>query len=100
MTFRLSEVPTALSTQEKSTLFAERRVHRILDIDCQEDGGWFIWQYLEAAARALGPKCLLKNSGPGKKDVPQGLKPNVFSILYGPTKVALIQSFGAATSYR
>jgi hypothetical protein len=44
MTFRLSEVATALSTQEKSALFPQRRVHRILDIDCQEDGGWFIWQ--------------------------------------------------------
>jgi len=55
-----------------------------LDIDCQEDGGWLIWQNMEAAARALGPKCLLKNSGPGKKDVPQGLKPNIFSILLRP----------------
>jgi hypothetical protein len=54
MTFRLSEVATALSTQEKSALFPQRRVHRILDIDCQEDGGWLIWQNMEAAARALG----------------------------------------------
>jgi hypothetical protein len=30
---------------------------------------------------------LRKNAGPGRKHVPQGLKPNVFSILYGPTKV-------------
>jgi hypothetical protein len=34
---------------------------------------------------------LRKNSGPGKKDVPQGYlrgsKPDVFSIIYGPTKV-------------
>jgi hypothetical protein len=30
---------------------------------------------------------LRKNAGPGKKDVPQGLKPDVFSIIYGPTKV-------------
>jgi hypothetical protein len=35
MTFRLSEVATALSTQEKSTRFAQRRVYRILDIDAQ-----------------------------------------------------------------
>jgi hypothetical protein len=26
---------------------------------------------------------LRKNSGPGRKDVPQGLKPDVFSIIYG-----------------
>jgi hypothetical protein len=30
---------------------------------------------------------LPKNSGPGRKDVPQGLKPDVFFIVYGPTKV-------------
>jgi hypothetical protein len=30
---------------------------------------------------------LRKNSGWDRKDVPQGLKPDVFSILYGPTKV-------------
>jgi hypothetical protein len=30
---------------------------------------------------------LRKNSGPGRKDVPQGLKPDVFSIIYGTTKV-------------
>jgi hypothetical protein len=30
MTFRLSEVPTALSTQEKSTLFPQRDEHHIL----------------------------------------------------------------------
>jgi hypothetical protein len=30
---------------------------------------------------------LRKNSGAGRKDVPQGLKPDVFSIIYGPTKV-------------
>jgi hypothetical protein len=35
MTFRLSEVPTALSTQEKSTLFPRRDVYRILGIHCQ-----------------------------------------------------------------
>jgi hypothetical protein len=35
MTFRLSEVATALSTQEKSTLFAQRCRYRILDIHCQ-----------------------------------------------------------------
>jgi hypothetical protein len=28
-----------------------------------------------------------KKSGPGRKDVPQGLKPDVFSIIYDPTKV-------------
>jgi hypothetical protein len=28
-----------------------------------------------------------KKLGPGKKSVPQGLKPDVFSIVYGPTKV-------------
>jgi hypothetical protein len=39
MTFRLSEVTTALSTQEKSTLFAPRPVHCILGIDCQVGGG-------------------------------------------------------------
>jgi hypothetical protein len=30
---------------------------------------------------------LRKNSGPGRKDAPQGLKANVFSIIYGTTKV-------------
>jgi len=30
---------------------------------------------------------LRKNSGPDRKDVPQGLKPDVFSIIYGTTKV-------------
>jgi hypothetical protein len=30
---------------------------------------------------------LRKNSGPGRKGVPQGLKPDVFSIIYGTTKV-------------
>jgi hypothetical protein len=30
---------------------------------------------------------LRKNAGPGRKDVPQGLKPDVFSVIYGPTKV-------------
>jgi hypothetical protein len=30
---------------------------------------------------------LRKNSGPGRKDVPQGLKPDVFSAICGPTKV-------------
>ena len=30
---------------------------------------------------------LRKNSGPEKKDVPQGLKPDIFSSIYGPTKV-------------
>jgi hypothetical protein len=30
---------------------------------------------------------LRKNSRPGRKDVPQGLKPDVFSIIYGTTKV-------------
>ena len=30
---------------------------------------------------------LRKNLGRDRKDVPQGLKPNVFSIHYGPTKV-------------
>jgi hypothetical protein len=28
-----------------------------------------------------------KKSGPGRKDVPQELKPGVFSIIYGPPKV-------------
>jgi hypothetical protein len=27
-----------------------------------------------------------ENSGLGKKDVPLGLKPHLFSIIYGPTK--------------
>jgi hypothetical protein len=30
---------------------------------------------------------LRKNSAPGRKDVPQGLKPDVFSVIYGTTKV-------------
>jgi hypothetical protein len=30
---------------------------------------------------------LRKNSRSGRKDVPQGLKPDVFSIIYGTTKV-------------
>jgi hypothetical protein len=30
---------------------------------------------------------LRKNPRSGKKDVPQGLKADVFSIVYGPTKV-------------
>jgi hypothetical protein len=30
---------------------------------------------------------LRKNSAPGRKARPQGLKPDVFSIIYGPTKV-------------
>ena len=30
---------------------------------------------------------LRKNSGPDRKDVPQGLKPDVFSFMCGPTKV-------------
>ena len=29
----------------------------------------------------------LRKKGPGRKDVPQGLKPDVFSIIYGTTKV-------------
>jgi hypothetical protein len=65
MIVRLSEVAPALSTQEKSTLFAQRRVHRILDIDCQEDGGWFIWQNMEAAAKAQGLKCAERRCGEG-----------------------------------
>src|ERR1700761_2984110 len=39
MTFRLSEVPTALSTHENSIVLAQRCVYRILDIDCQAEGG-------------------------------------------------------------
>jgi hypothetical protein len=42
---------------------------------------------------------LRKKSRSDKKETPQGLKPDVFSILYGPTKSrALIQnkSFSAA----
>jgi hypothetical protein len=35
----LSEVPTALSTQENSTLLAKRHAYRILDIDCPIAGG-------------------------------------------------------------
>jgi hypothetical protein len=35
----------------------------------------------------LGYARLRKNSGPGMKEVPQGLKPDGFSIVYGPTKV-------------
>ena len=35
MTFRLSEVPTALSTQEKSTPSPQRPGYRIPGIDCQ-----------------------------------------------------------------
>ena len=34
---------------------------------------------------------LRKNSGPGRKDVPQGLKPDVFSIIYGTTKVVPLE---------
>jgi hypothetical protein len=34
-----------------------------------------------------GANRLRKNSGLGRKDVPQGLKPDVFSIIYGTTKV-------------
>jgi hypothetical protein len=38
-------------------------------------------------ARPQGLKRLRKNSAPGGKATPQGLKPNIFSIIYGPTKV-------------
>jgi hypothetical protein len=31
---------------------------------------------------------LPKKSVPGRKAIPQGLKPNVFAIIYGPTKEA------------
>jgi hypothetical protein len=55
MTFRLSEVATALSTQEKSTLVPRRRVYRIPGIDCQvEDDRWFIWQNMAAAGKHGG----------------------------------------------
>jgi hypothetical protein len=37
--------------------------------------------------RKTGAKQAAENSRSGKKDVPQGLKPDVFSIVYGPTKV-------------
>ena len=30
---------------------------------------------------------LRKMAGADRKDVPQGLKPDVFSVIYGPTKV-------------
>jgi hypothetical protein len=30
---------------------------------------------------------LRKKSAFGRKAIPQGLKPNLFSIIYGPTKV-------------
>jgi hypothetical protein len=42
------------------------------------------------AAGPRGPtrlKRLRKNPRSGKKDVPQGLKADVFSVVYGPTKV-------------
>jgi hypothetical protein len=38
------------------------------------------------ASFMYGLNRLRKNSGP-RKDVPQGLKPGVFSIIYGTTKV-------------
>ena len=34
-----------------------------------------------------GLKRLRKKSAPDRKAKPQGLKPDVFSIIYGPTKV-------------
>jgi hypothetical protein len=45
--------------------------------DLREENSWAKGTASQAA----------ENSGPGRKDVPQGLKPNVFSIIYGPTKV-------------
>jgi hypothetical protein len=36
---------------------------------------------------SLGLNRLRKNSASGRKATPQGLKPVVFSIVYGPTKV-------------
>jgi hypothetical protein len=39
------------------------------------------------AQQRFGLYGLRKKSGPGKKDVPQGLKPVIFSIVDGPTKV-------------
>jgi hypothetical protein len=57
MTFRLSEVPTALSTQEKSTLFPRRDVYRILGIHCQ----------LGMTGKAQGQNRLRKNAGLEKK---------------------------------
>jgi hypothetical protein len=40
-----------------------------------------------ARAGGYGLNRLRKNSGPGRKDVPQGLKLDVFSIIYDTTKV-------------
>jgi hypothetical protein len=63
MTFRLSEVPTALSTQEKSTLFPQRHEHHILGNRLSGgDDRWFIWQNMPAAGKAQGlkPRSLLE----------------------------------------
>ena len=47
------------------------------------------------------PEQAAENSGPGRKEVPQGLKPDVFSIIYGTvenhlTKVSGHENKGSA----
>ena len=39
------------------------------------------------AVLTQGLNRLRKKSAPGRKDLPQGLKPDVFSTIYGTTKV-------------
>jgi hypothetical protein len=63
---------------------ALRYVHPIVGRELRHGVG-FALEVLKSVPQRLNR--LRKNAGPGRKDVPQGLKPDVFSIIYGPTKV-------------
>jgi hypothetical protein len=56
--------------------------------------------YISAVKKTLETVPVIRNvyAGSGEKGVPQGLKPDVFSIVYGPTKVMpdIQPSFSAA----